>query len=117
DVTLLADFVSNDKEIAQVDEAVIVHVGTLPGQSVVVARYMGFVDGARVTIPADRTLPSSRYAKLPKNNFIDDLAYAQFQKLGLFPSDLCADSEFLRRSSLDAIGVLPTAQPLTRFLA
>jgi WD40 repeat protein/mono/diheme cytochrome c family protein len=117
DVTRLADFISNDKEIAQVDEAGMVRVGTLPGQSVVVARYMGFVDAARVTIPADRTLPSSSYAKLPKNNFIDELAYAQFQKLGLFPSDLCGDSEFLRRSSLDAIGVLPTPAQVQAFLA
>jgi mono/diheme cytochrome c family protein len=117
DVTRLADYVSNDKEIAQVDEVGAVRVGTFPGQTVVVARYMGFVDAARVAIPADRTLPASRYAKLPKNNFIDELAYAHFQKLGFFPSDLCADSEFLRRSSLDAIGVLPTVEEARAFLA
>jgi len=117
DVTRLADYISNDKEIAQVDESGLVRVGTLPGQSVVVARYMGFVDAAHITIPADRTLPASRYAKLPKNNFIDEIAYAHFQKLGLFPSDLCSDSEFLRRSSLDAIGLLPSADEARAFLA
>jgi mono/diheme cytochrome c family protein len=117
DVTRLADYVSNDKEVAQVDDAGLVRVGTLPGQGVVVARYMGFVDGAQVTIPADRTLPASRYARLPKNNFIDELAYAHFYKLGLFPSDLCTDSEFIRRSSLDAIGTLPTPEETRAFLA
>src|SRR6185503_2530776 len=40
-----------------------------------------------------------------------------FQKLGLFPSDLCTDAEFLRRSSLDTIGVLPTAEEARAFLA
>ncbi|MGZ8940998.1 MAG: DUF1549 and DUF1553 domain-containing protein, partial [Limisphaerales bacterium] len=34
-----------------------------------------------------------------------------------FPSDLCTDEEFIRRSSLDAIGVLPTAEQVREFLA
>jgi WD40 repeat protein len=117
DVTRLADFVANEKELAQVNEDGVVRVGTLSGESVIVTRYMGFVDAARVTVPADRTLPEKRYAKLPVNNFIDELAYAQFRKLGLFPSELCTDAEFLRRSSLDTIGVLPTAEEARDFLA
>jgi mono/diheme cytochrome c family protein len=117
DVTRLAEYVSNDKEMAQVDERGAVRIGALAGQSVIVARYMGFVDAARVTVPADRTLPAKRYVKLPVHNFIDEHAYAHFQKLGFFPSDLCTDAEFLRRSSLDAIGVLPTAEETRAFLA
>jgi mono/diheme cytochrome c family protein len=116
-VTRLADYVSNDKEFAQVDAGGVVRVGTLPGQSVVIARYMGFVDAAHLTVPADRTLPARRYAKLPTHNFIDELAYKHFQRLGLFPSELCTDAEFLRRSSLDAIGVLPTQEETRAFLA
>ncbi|HWN94571.1 MAG TPA: DUF1549 domain-containing protein [Methylomirabilota bacterium] len=117
DVTRLADFVAQEKELAQVSDDGVVRVGTLSGESVIVARYMGFVDAAHVTVPADRTLPQKRYAKLPAHNFIDELAYAQFRKLGLFPSDLCSDAEFLRRSSLDTIGVLPTAEEARNFLA
>ena len=117
DVTRLADFVANDKEMAQVTDEGIVRVGTLSGESVIVVRYMGFMDAARMTVPADRTLAEKRYAKLLTNNFIDELAYAQFRKLGLFPSDLCTDAEFLRRSSLDTIGVLPTAEEARAFLA
>jgi hypothetical protein len=116
DVTRLADYVANEKEIASVSEEGALHVGTLSGESVIVARYMGFVDAARITVPADRTLPEKRYAKLPANNFIDQLAYAQFRKLGLFPSGLCSDAEFLRRASLDSIGVLPTAAEARAFL-
>ena len=98
DVTRLAAFDSNDKEIATVDERGVIAIGTLTGQGVVVARYMGFVADSQILVPADRLLPEAQYAALPKNNFIDELAYAQFQQLGLFPSELCTDAEFLRRA-------------------
>lgn len=117
DVTGFAEFISQEKEIAQVTEDGVIKVGTLSGESVVVARYLGFVDASRVTVPAETTLPVDRLAALPRHNFIDDLAYAQFQKLGLFPSDLCTDAEFLRRAHLDLIGVLPTPAEAREFLA
>ncbi|HMJ65237.1 MAG TPA: DUF1553 domain-containing protein, partial [Candidatus Binatia bacterium] len=117
EVTALADYVANDKEMAQVDERGVIRVGTLSGEGVVMARYMGFVDAARVTVPASRTLPAKRYKALPVHNFIDELAYAHFQKLGLYPSALCTDAEFLRRSSLDTIGALPTQEETRAFLA
>ena len=117
DVTRLSDFVANETEIAQVSEEGLVRVNNLSGEGVVVARYMGFVDASHVTVPAEKTLPKERYAKLPVNNYIDKLAYVQFRKLGLYPSELCTDAEFLRRSSLDAIGVLPTAAETRWFLS
>jgi hypothetical protein len=117
DVTHLADFVSSDKEIAKVSENGVVTVGTLEGEGVVVARYMGFVDACHITIPASRTLPAEKYAALPVNNYVDRFAFARFKELGLFPSELCSDAEFIRRSSLDAIGILPTAAQVREFLA
>jgi len=117
DVTRLAAFDSNDKEIATVNQHGIVTIGTLTGQGVVVARYAGLVADAHIVVPADRLLPEAQYAALPRNNFIDELACAQFQRLGLLPSELCTDAEFLRRASLDAIGVLPTPDEVREFLA
>jgi WD40 repeat protein len=116
-VTRLADFAVNDKEIATVSEDAIIHAGALSGETVVVARYMGQVAASRVTIPADRQLPHDKYAALPANNFIDALAYKRFETLGIFPSDLCNDSEFIRRSTLDAIGRLPTIDETRAFLS
>lgn len=116
DVSALAEYQSNEKEFVQVDEHGEMRVGNLGGEGVVVARYQGFVAASRLAVPSDTEIPAERYATLPAHNFIDDLAHAQFRKLGLFPSDLCTDAEFLRRSSLDAVGVLPTEAEARAFL-
>ena len=117
DVTALAGFVSNDKEMARVTDDGVVSIGKVSGEAVVVARYMGLVCDSRISVPADRLLPESQYAELPVNNFIDALAYAQFKRLGLFPSEPCTDAEFLRRATLDTIGAVPTPDEARAFLA
>ncbi len=117
DVTPLTEFLSQDKEMAQVDEHGVVEVGQVSGEGIVVVRYMGLVDVSRVTVPADKTLPAELYAKLPVNSEVDRLVHARHQKLGLLPSETCSDTEFLRRASLDAIGLLPTPEMTKKFLA
>ena len=117
DVTHLADFSANEKEIAEVDETGIVRVGRLSDEGVIVVRYMGQVARARITVPTDRQFSDAVYAGLPRNNFIDDLAYTRFQKLGLLPSETCSDSEFMRRAFIDVIGLLPEPGEARRFLA
>ncbi|GDY22789.1 S-layer protein [Verrucomicrobiota bacterium] len=117
DVTHLADFSSNDKEIAKVDEHGVVTIGRSSGQGVVIARFMGLVDVARLTVPTDRELPDALYAALPENNDIDRLVYAQLKKLGFAPSGTCTDAEFARRSSLDVTGQLPSPEQVRAFLA
>lgn len=117
DVSRLSVYTSNDKEIATVDEQGKVTVGTASGEGVVVASYMGMVDVARITVPADKKLPDALYAALPVHNEIDRFVYARLRKLGILTSAGCTDEEFLRRASLDAIGLLPSVEQTQRFIA
>ncbi len=117
DVTGLAAFAANDKQIASVDEDGLMTVQQTSGQAVIVARYMGLVDDSQIVVPADHALPADAFAGVPVANFIDELALAKFRELGLRPSAGCTDAEFLRRASLDTIGLLPTAGQARAFLA
>jgi hypothetical protein len=116
DVSDLADFTSNEKEVAKVSEQGVVRVGATQGEAAIVVRFMGLVDISRATVPADRVLSGSLYTSLPENNFIDHLALDRLKALGILPSQVCTDAEFLRRVSLDTIGVLPTPDQAEAFL-
>ena len=47
---------------------------------------------------------------------IDKLVFANLEKLGLKPANLCSDAVFVRRAYFDIIGTLPTAAEATEFL-
>ena len=117
DVTQLTNFRATEAEIADVTEDGVIKTGSVSGEGVIIARYMGQVGISRVTVPADHLLPNSLYASLPVNNPIDPLVYAQLKKLGIEPSAPCTDAEFIRRASLDSIGTLPRSEEIRAFLA
>ena len=60
---------------------------------------------------------SRKRIKFPvANNYIDDLIFAKLAKLGIQPSELTSDSEFVRRAYLDSLGILPTAEEARSFV-
>src|SRR5262249_49980200 len=68
---------------------------------------------ARLTVPFAR---DRSFAWTP-NNVIDEKTAAKWRELGLAPSPVCSDSEFLRRAMLDEIGTTPTSSEVDNFLA
>lgn len=117
DITHLSEYDSNQKELVEVNSDGLLQVGSLNGEGIVVVRYQGKVALAHVIVPADSKFSSDVYAELPRNNFIDDKAFIRFEKLGLLPSQLCSDSEFIRRAYIDVLGVLPEPSDVRLFLS
>ena len=77
-------------------------------------------DNAVVPVPVLRPvseLVAGRYPAVPTPTKIDELVVAKLKPLGIMPSALCTDAEFVRRVRLDITGTLPPPTEVTSFLA
>ena len=111
DVTSLAQFHSNNMNVATIDEhGQVTAIG--PGDTCVFARFSRFTVGAEVIV-----LPQAdgfTWPNPPVFNYIDTLVFERLQNLRIVPSDLCDDETFLRRVTLDLGGRPPTSGPARR---
>ncbi len=115
DVTPLCRFRTNDDSVATVDENGRLRV-VGEGDTHIIAFYDNGVAAVPVMRAAsDRT--GGRYPDLVETTEIDKFVQEKLKKLGIVPSQLCSDAEFLRRVSIDLTGTLPTPDEVTRFLA
>jgi hypothetical protein len=114
DITRRAQYESNDTEVAIVDSDGMVRSLALSGEAAIMARYHGQMTVFRATVPLGAKVP--QFAFEPKTN-VDRYTAAKWRQLGIVPSDLCTDEEFIRRASLDITGTLPTPAQLRAFSA
>jgi hypothetical protein len=115
DVTRWAQFQSNDPEVASVELGGKVESRTLSGQAAIMARYQGQVSVFRATVPLG--LPIAGAREFPTDHPIDAAADRQWKALGIVPSELCSDAEFIRRASLDIAGTLPGPEKTRAFMS
>jgi hypothetical protein len=114
DVTQRAQYESNDTEIAVVDGAALVRSLELSGEAAVMARYQAQVAVFRTTVPLGMKVPEYQFAG---KTVVDQFTQKKWRELGIVPSDLCTDEQFIRRVSLDITGTLPKPDQIKKFLA
>ncbi|MBI4557697.1 MAG: DUF1549 domain-containing protein [Candidatus Hydrogenedentes bacterium] len=116
DATRRTKFGTTDESVAVVDEGGKVAVKG-PGAVSVTAWYSGRVATARLTVPRPQNVAPDVYRTAKSNNYIDELVLRQLRRLQIAPAGEATDREFIRRAYLDAIGILPTLEETTAFLA
>jgi hypothetical protein len=113
DITRRAQYDTNDPEIASVDPNALVCTLGMSGEAAVMARYQGFVSVFRATVPLGMQTPDWKFD--PKT-VVDQHTARKWKELGLVPSEVCSDEQFIRRVYLDVTGTLPTPKQVTDFV-
>ncbi len=84
------------------------------GECVVLVRYLHLQEPVRITFLPAR--PDKPWSGPQPANWIDDYVFQKLRRLGIDAAGTCDDSTFVRRTYLDALGVIPTADEARRFV-
>lgn len=114
DVTRLTVFTSSEPAVATVSSSGLVEFRR-GGEVAVLCRYLDQRRSVRLTClePSE----GSRSPGPSETNYVDQHVFGKLKLLGIVPSEVCTDQEFVRRVYLDVCGILPTADEVRSFLA
>ncbi|HVK16895.1 MAG TPA: DUF1553 domain-containing protein [Fimbriiglobus sp.] len=112
DVTPFCDFKVSDDAVAAVSTTGFVEARK-PGDVGLTVLYRGAVRAVRVLVPA----PGQVTFPAAPANTIDREVLTKLKLLNMAPSGPSSDLEFLRRVTIDTLGVLPTPEEAREFLA
>lgn len=114
DITALTAFDTSDESIARISPTgVVTREGR--GEATILARYLEKMSTTQITFLTER--PDFQWPAPPEDTRIDQLVFGKLRQLQIQPSDLCSDSDFLRRATLDLTGRLPTLEETQAFHA
>jgi hypothetical protein len=112
DVTPLAQFSLSDVNVAEVTPQGHV-TGLKRGETAVIVRYLEFIATPLLTFVRD--IEGFQWQAPPAPTYVDELVDEKLKQLQYLPSGLCSDEAFVRRVSLDVIGLLPTPDEARSF--
>ena len=114
DVTQLASFTSNNSSIAAIDDEGTVAAG-MRGEAFVMARFGTHTVGSQIlTLPKELQFTAKKTN--PNAGYIDRLVDRKLSLLRIVPSGPCDDQTFLRRTTIDIVGLLPTQKEYEQFV-
>src|SRR5262249_35800784 len=113
DVTAEAFIESGNTEVATAARGGLMTAGRR-GEAPMLARFEGAYAATTLTVMGDRA--GFVWQQPPAYNQIDELTAAKWQRMKIQPSEVCNDTEFIRRVYLDLTGLPPTADEVRAFL-
>jgi len=114
DVSHLAAYETSDTGVATVD----VNGFVTPhqrGEAAILVRLLEHIESVPLMFVED--IEGFQWTTPPANNYVDTFVHAKLRQLQYLPAETCSDEEFLRRVSLDLLGILPSIEQTTAFLA
>src|SRR5262249_30261173 len=106
-------FITNNDASAPVNPDGLVTAANR-GEAFIMARFETHTVGVQALV-----MPKGLQYTAPAvtGNYVDQLVGAKLNKIRMLPSGLCSDEQFLRRATIDLIGMLPTEEEFASFTA
>jgi len=114
DVTRLTNFSSSDPAVAEVSGTGLVEFRQ-PGEVAILVRYLEELETVRLSYLEPK---ANLVWKGPAEaNYVDKLVFSKLKTLGILPSEICSDADYVRRVHLDLCGLLPDGAVVKAFVA
>ncbi len=114
DVTRLAAYETSNTAVATIDASGYV-TPHQRGEAAILVRFLEHIESIPLMFIDD--VPGFAWRSPEPNNYVDTLVNDKLRQLQYVPSDTCTDAEFIRRVTLDVVGLLPTVEETRQFLA
>ncbi len=114
DVTHEAYVETGNMEVATTERGGLI-TSLRRGEAPILARYEGAYAATTLAVMGDRS--GFEWKQPPAFNRIDELTADKWRRMKILPSELCSDTDFIRRVYIDVTGLPPTSANVQAFLA